>query len=152
MGFGRWVVQRVWSDDLVRWFQAAAATAVVVWSDGLVRWFQAAAATAVAVWSEGLVRRQQQQQQRGFSYGRVSVVCRGSNLQQKHNRCSRDKREHSGDFDMRDALTAQEEDQEEREDRVQRERAVGGADKIGGRMPRVRQMAVSDVQREKEII
>ncbi len=53
---------------------------------------------------------------------------------------------------MRDALTAQEEDQEEREDRVQRERAVGGADKIGGRMPRVRQMAVSDVQREKEII
>jgi hypothetical protein len=50
-------------------------------------------------------------------------------------RCSRDKREGSKDFNKLDASMAQEEDQEEREDWVQRERAVGGEDEIGGRMP-----------------
>jgi hypothetical protein len=56
-GFGRWVVQRVWLIDWVRWFQAAAATAGVVWSDGLVRWFQAAAAAAAGFQARHGVRR-----------------------------------------------------------------------------------------------
>jgi hypothetical protein len=49
------------------------------------------------------------------------------------------------DVDMRDALKAQEESQEEQEEGVQQEQAVGGEDKTGRSMPRVRQMAVSDV-------
>jgi hypothetical protein len=74
-------------------------------------------------------------------------------LQQKHSAGAAGTRGRTaGDFDERDALKAQEENQEEREDWVQREQAVGGEDKIGGRMPWVRQMAVSDVQSEKESI
>ena len=36
--------------------------------------------------------------------------------------------------------------QEDREERVQRERVVGGKDMIGGMMPRVRQRAVREAQ------
>jgi hypothetical protein len=55
------------------------------------------------------------------------------------------------DFDVPDALKVQEESQGEQEERVQREPPVGGEDKTGGRMPRVRQMmAVSDVQSKNE--
>jgi hypothetical protein len=108
-------------------------------SDGLFRWF------GWMVWPDGF--RQQQQQ------GGVSVFFRSSCLQQKHSAGAAGTRGRTaGDFDERDALKAQEENQEEREDWVQREQAVGGEDKIGGRMPWVRQMAVSDVQSEKESI
>jgi hypothetical protein len=56
------------------------------------------------------------------------------------------------DFDTPDTLKEQGESQEEQEERVQWEQAVGGEDESGGRMPRVRQMAASEVQSKKESI